>query len=86
MNETQGERVKLTFDDAVAMLPDGDNIHTFRSGPFMLIGADWGREPLTEAIRKYGAELSGQMATNMDHGLVLIDDRGPLFIETKKPA
>lgn len=76
------ERAPLTLDQAVAMLPDRDHIHTFRSTGMALIGADWPREKLIDAIRDYGSELSGPASTRMGHGIVLMDDKGPLFIET----
>lgn len=74
-------RQKLSFDEAVAMLPDGEKIHTFRQG-VCLIGADWKRDQILEAIREHGAELSGPLATRMKHGLVIFDPE-TLFIETK---
>ena len=41
------------------MLPNADRIHTFRGTGPLLIGADWPRAVLLDAIREYGAELSG---------------------------
>jgi hypothetical protein len=77
--------VILTFEEAVAMLPDGEDIHTQRNpGIGMFIGADWSRDRLIEHIRKHGAELAGPIATAMGKGLVVKDDNGPLFVETKR--
>lgn len=76
------ERVHLTYDQAVALLPPGDRIHTFRGTLPLMIGADWPREKLLAHIREHGAELSGPGATGMGHGLALIDSVGLLFIET----
>lgn len=78
------EREYLTFEQAEAMLPDGDDIHTFRNGSGMLIGADWRREQVIEALRQYKPELSGETATRMNHGIYLEDAHGPLFIATKE--
>ena len=65
------------------MLGDGERIHTFRNpAGGLMLGCDWDRADLLEWIAKYGAELSGPSASSMKHGLVLIDDNGPLFIET----
>ncbi len=83
MSEENDERQLLSFDEAVRMLPDGDRIHTFRNAGFTLIGADWPRDKLLVAIKQYGAELSGPMSSQMGHGMVLFDDKGPLFIEVK---
>jgi hypothetical protein len=81
---TMSDREFLTYDKAVAMLPDGDTIHTFRSSiPGVIIGADWERENLLEAIKIHNPELSGNQAAAMNHGLIIIDQHGPLFIETK---
>lgn len=78
------ERVFLTPEEAEAMLPEGDAIHTFRDSPGILIGADRDREKIIEALNKYKPELSGGMAARMNHGIVLFDNVGALFIETKK--
>jgi hypothetical protein len=80
----EDERQPLTYDEAVAMLPDADHIHTFRGTGPVLIGADWPRDELLLVIQKYGAELSGENATRMGHGIVVIDDHGALFVEAKQ--
>lgn len=75
----------LDFDEAVKMLPDSDDIHTFRNPPNgMLIGADWHKEKLIVLIKKYGVQLSGDQARDLGHGLVVKDDMSYIFIETKK--
>jgi hypothetical protein len=78
------ERTKLEINEATKMLPDGDTVHTFRNSAGMLIGADWDRADVLDAIKKHGVELSGSQATAMGHGLVLEDATGFLFVETKK--
>lgn len=80
------DRVPLSVADAVSMLPDGERIHTFRSGGRVLVGADWPRAELVAAIEEHGAELSGEMATAMQHGICLFDHVGWLFIETRMPT
>ncbi|MBP2643946.1 MAG: hypothetical protein H6Q67_1833 [Firmicutes bacterium] len=79
-----GDRVVLSREEAISMLPEGDNIHTFRSKGFLLMGADWSRDKIIKSIDKYGCELSGEQATSMSHGIVLKDDVGYLFIETRE--
>jgi hypothetical protein len=79
----EDERVYLTPAEAEAMLSNDEFIHTFRSTTGVLIGADRSREKLIKAFEEFKPELSGEMATDMGHGLVLIDDIGPLFIETQ---
>ena len=81
------ERVFLNYDDAVAMLPDEDTVHTFVNAPFGLLGADWSREDILELLKSGKPELSGKMATNMDHGIIAWRGGGKgeaVFIETKK--
>jgi hypothetical protein len=82
-------RIHLTYDEAVALLPEGDEIHTFVNPGGMLVGADWGRTKVLELLKTGAPELSGEMATNMGHGVVAWrnvdgDDRSdPIFIATK---
>jgi len=80
------KREFISFEQAIKMLPDKENIHTFRSTSICILGADHDRVGLIETMKKFQdkIELSGKVATGMGHGLALIDDRGPLFIETKK--
>ena len=81
---SEEDRVVLSFYQAVAMLPDKQEIHTFRLSRVALIGADWDRSEIISAIKKYGVELSGPNASGMGHGMVLTDSNGFLFIETRK--
>ena len=83
MNETT-DRVILTTEQALDYLPEGDYIHTFRSGGMTLIGCDIKRKEIIKAIETHEVELSGEMATGMKHGICLVDDHGPLFIATKE--
>lgn len=72
---------KVPYKKAVKMIFRGshNDTHTFRG----FIGANWPYRKLLAHVRKYGVELSGPQATAMNHGLVLIDEHGPLFIETR---
>ena len=78
------ERVFLTADEAIAMLPDRDVIHTFLG----FIGADWDRQDVVDLINnapENGIELAGGMAAALDHKIACFsEDRGRyIFIETK---
>ena len=77
------ERVVLTPEQAEAMLPDEPYIHTFRQAGMVLIGADWSRKSILDAIQKHRCELAGPAATAMNHGLVIFDGE-MLFVETMK--
>lgn len=74
----------VPLEDAMAMLSSAELIHTFRSAGGILIGASWERKELFDHMDKFGVELSGPFASAMNHRLVVIDDLGPLFIETKE--
>lgn len=80
-----GERVFLTPEQAIAMLPEGDEIHTFVNPAGMLVGADWSRTSIEKAIRETDRrELAGSLATGMGHGLLINDGGRLVFIATRK--
>lgn len=81
---TDEERVPLAYDEAVAMLPDGDYVHTFLGGGMALIGADWKREDILTLLQAGKPELSGSNATALGHGIVAWSRNQPIFIETRK--
>jgi hypothetical protein len=77
------ERVTLTVEEAIAMLAEGEIVHTFRGGNGIILGADWNRADVLRAICETDRrELSGELATAMKHGLC-INSGGPLFIATR---
>lgn len=87
---TTEERVFLTPEEAIAMLPEGEYVHTFRNPGGMLLGADWKRASVEQAIREADQrEIAGGMAASMGHGLVLFPKGAEyqselLFVETRK--
>ena len=83
MSETTDERVKLTREEVMSKLPFGDDIHTFRQAGRSLVGADWTRNQILIAERKYGFELSGETAASMGHGMVFLDETGHVFVASK---
>lgn len=78
----------ITAEQAIGILPDGDNIHTFYNPGFGLMGADWGRTKIIDKLQKSDhLELTGPSAKGMGHGLCAYDDSAKyqsdiLFIET----
>ena len=74
---------KLTKEEAIAMLGDKEFIHTFRDSDISLIGAEWSRKEILEAIDEFQFELTGETATKMGHGMAFKDNYGWLFVETK---
>lgn len=90
------ERPKLTavrntiaLEEALGFLPPAGDVHTFIDGGVMLVGADWTRGRITEALR--GAPsifITGPAAQKTGHGLA-IQHPHPLaetmlFIETTR--
>lgn len=80
------ERKILTKEQAIALLPDKDFIHTFVGIPNVLIGTDWEREEIIDAINSHTCEVGGQMCRALGHGLAVMRKGDPLFVETKKGA
>jgi hypothetical protein len=80
------ERTTLTVDEAISVLPEGKHIHTFRDGGVCLVGADWSRSSIEQAIRE-AAEVyrTGGTARSMKHGIA-INDGSMLFIATDEEA
>lgn len=84
------ERIILTADEAISLLPEGDEIHTTRQTGFMFIGADWSREDIIDAIQKSERrEITGPVARSMGHGLALYPKNAKyqsdiLFVQTCK--
>jgi hypothetical protein len=78
----------LTYDEAVALLPDGDSIHTFLDGGGIPVGADWERSAILALLEETERrELTGPGAQSMGHGLAAFRADGtPVFIETRKAS
>jgi hypothetical protein len=76
----------IPYEKAIEMIQIHDgSVHTFRSSvPGMLFGADWPEARLLAAMKKFPIHPSGPVASKSNHAIVLFDDRGPLFIETKE--
>jgi hypothetical protein len=79
------EKVKISVDRAISIMADGDQVHTFRQAGFALLGCDWDRGELIDRFRRSpdDIELGGEACQGMNHGLVLMDNSGPLFIECR---
>lgn len=71
------KRKLLTVEQAIALLPAGDEIHTFLDGGRILVGADWSRESVESLIRNAeSCEIGGPGCMNMGHGLVVLRKGG----------
>jgi hypothetical protein len=77
----------LDFDEAVALLPDGERIHTFLDGGVTLIGARWDREDVLALLRETDRrEVTGPAAQSYGHGLAAYRHGEPVFIETRRES
>ena len=77
----------LSAEQAISILPEGDEVHTFRNAGTLLMGCDMLKASLEDKIRKSDyLELTGATAKGMGHGLVVYDENalqeGFLFVET----
>jgi hypothetical protein len=80
-------RVPLALDVAISLLPpEQPRVHTIRATAGINLGADWERPELIKTMEKFGVELAGPISRTYEHGMLLIDDHGPLFIETDPAA
>jgi hypothetical protein len=85
-NTMDDEKVLLSFEEACAMLPEGERVHTLVQLGSVLIGSDSSREAVLGLLREGRPELSGETATGMGHGLAVTRPDGiHLFIETRQP-
>lgn len=84
------ERRFINADEAISLLPEGDEIHTTIQKGMMFIGADWSREDIIDKIQKSERiEITGPRARAMGHGLALFGKNAQyqsdiLFVETDK--
>jgi hypothetical protein len=85
MEQEADEAQPLTYDEAVALLPDGDRIHTILDGGIALIGAHWDRGDVLALLAATDRrEVTGTAAQSMGHGLAAFRDGEPVFIETRR--
>lgn len=89
MERTKDGKKFLTIEEATALLPDGETIHTFYSTGMCLVGGDWDRADILQKLVEVDKiELAGDFARSMGHGLAVYKDGAKLidvlFIETDK--
>ncbi len=77
------ERQWLTREEVEQRIPTTEHIHTFVGGGNVLLGCDMKREHILElASKEKGAELAGDTATAMKHGICIWDEGRAIFVET----
>ena len=79
-----GDAVIITPEQAESLIVEGDDVHTFVSAAFGLVGADHSRRGILADIRAAERiDLSGPMARAMGHGICLRrKGQSPLFVRT----
>lgn len=84
------DRIFLTNDEAIELLGNAEQTHTFRSGNSILLGADWDTEELKNTIKSLPegrVEIGGEQCMKMGHGLVVwTSENDPLFVEVNTAA
>ena len=80
----EDDQLMLTFDEAVALLGNEKQIHTFSIAGPCLLGCDISKASLIKRLKanKDTIEVAGRNMRAMGHGLAFLDgNQGPLFIE-----
>jgi len=74
----------LTYDEAVAVLPDGDTIHCFRNpAAGVMLGTDWDRATVLDTLKQADViGVTGEHAQAMHHGIVIKHGGSLAFFET----
>ena len=81
-------RVFITEEEAINLLPEGKEIHTYRNSCVgVLLGCDWERGDILNEIKKADhLEITGSNSRAMCHGLAIWNDGDSfsdiLFVET----
>lgn len=84
------QRRYITAEEAISLLPEGNEIHTFYNVPFGLVGADWDRADILQKLAEADKiEIAGETARSIGHGLAVYDNDTKwqsevLFVETDK--
>lgn len=74
----------LTKGEAISILKPGETVHCLMNPSVnVLVGADWDRKSVIEAIEKGAAELAGKQAMAMGHGLCI--DQNKFFETVENP-
>lgn len=81
----EDKKINLTLEEAENVLIVHDStVHTFRNPGGILLGADHNHKNLLKKMMEFKdtLQIGGEACKNMNHGLVLFDDIGALFIES----
>lgn len=83
MNNKDDKRL-ISDAEALHLIEDGEYVHTLRSAGNVLLGGDVSRIRLIQVLEEFcdTIEIAGELARSLGHGVVVIDQTGPLFIKT----
>lgn len=74
----------VSYEEAVAMLPDTETIHTMQDLGLAIWGVDRPRGWILDLLRKSRALTAGPGMGSLGHCLAVMQDNGtPIFVETK---
>ena len=87
MEKTKDGKKYLNAEEAIALLPETELIHTFYSTGICLVGGDWDRADILQKLTEVDRiEIAGDSARSMKHGLAAYNNgarlEDVLFIET----
>lgn len=78
------DREYLTYAQALALLPSGNNIRTCTEPtPGVIVVATWTRAQIRQLLRKHRPELAGPLAARSGYGIAVVRESA-IWIETKK--
>ena len=88
MKEIEDAKINLTKEQALAVLDrnsDG-SVHVFDNPSLgMLVGADWSKESIENAIKSATElQIGGETCRKMGHGLVMDCEDGRHFVAAKE--
>lgn len=77
------DRRYITPDEAMNLISDGDDVHTFRNSSGFLLGCDVSRKSIEQIFKDNPdkIEIGGPTSRTMKHAIVVEDSVGLLFIE-----
>lgn len=71
------EKIFITPDEALALIPDGEYVHNFATGGFVMLGCDFSREGAREAFEAAKEiEIGGPQCQAMRHPIVVHEHGG----------
>lgn len=89
MPSMKEDREPLTTEQAISMLPNTSKIQTAREiSPGIVIGAEWDKSEIIEAIQKFGARKAEGIAARHNFGIEIVDreEDEPLYVHTLRDA